>query len=130
MLFDALDKDGTERTCMTNIFAGSAAQAAFGINHGYARCISVGIFFSYHLYCSVGAVTFAVVACYPVFVCYAVVGYPYGCAYLCRAFLFGSDGFYRAVGTYVGTGCACLTAKATFERHFGLHKSVDVSRWS
>ena len=128
MLFDALDKDCTEGTCRANILACSAAQTTLGVDHGNAGRILAAILFSYHLYCSVGAVTLAVVAGDAIFVGDAVVGYPHSCSYLCGALLLGHDGLYCSVGADVGTGCAGGAAESAFERHFGLHESVDAAR--
>ena len=128
MLFDALDEDCAEGTSRTHIFACSAAQTTLGVDHGNAWRILAAILLSYHLYCSVGAVTLAVVAGDAIFVSDAVVGYPHSCSYLCSALLLGHDGLYCSVGADVGTSGAGCAAESALERHFGLHEAIDAAR--
>ena len=127
MFFDALHEYCTEGTGGADIFACTAAQATFSIYHGDARGI-LSFALLYHFDCAVGTVTLAVVAADAILVGDAVIGYPHGCTYFCRAFLFWHYRFNGSGGAHIGTRCACWAAETALERHFGLHQAVDASR--
>ena len=126
MLFDALDEDCAEGTSRTHIFACSAAQTTLGVDHGNAGRILAAILLSYHLYCSVGAVTLAVTAINIVRYDDTVLFYPYSVTNLNRRLFSNGNRLNSASRANLLTLVTLGTAVAILVRHRGLHKHLQI----
>ena len=140
----SLDVYCAERPRRTQVLAGSAADAFFGVNGRYLQCrspvfsiifhipvpVSVPLPYRDHYYGSGGAVSGAVAAFYIVRNDNAVFPYPDCMAYLDGGLLCCRYRQNRACRTDFRAFGAFRPAVSSFVRHFRLHQSQQPSGWA
>ena len=122
MLFVTFDVDGAEGTCRTQIFTGSAANAA-----GFVDCREVGRLLVVRIAGNHFDGTHRTVACTVATLDTIVDGHTvlldeHGVTYLCGSLVFGFDGQDGTSGANLRTTVALGTAVTQFIAHGGHHQ--------
>ena len=121
MLFVTFDIYCAERAHRAEVFAGSAAYAALGVNHRDARRSIVARLRWHHLYCAYRAVAGTVATLHAIGERHAILFHPHRMTYVNSRFFGRGYLDNRPGGTHLGAAGALGAAVAALIGHFGLH---------
>ena len=121
--------DGAEGACGAEVFAFSATDTFFGIDHRHFDCVTVDLFL-HHLDCPRRAVARTSTTMVAVSDGNAVLLYPYGMPDVNGGLLLFGDWFDCTGGADLTATGTLGTTVAALKGHLGLHEPQRIRRWA